>query len=617
MNLDYKTLGLMCGIEIHQQLDTHKLFCDCDSAMQDKPDSKIVRKLRAVAGELGQVDAAALHEVLRGKEFHYRIYPNESCGVETDSEPPHGINREALDISLMVSVMLNCEVPDEIHFMRKQVVDGSITTGFQRTALLGLSGCLKTDVGNVGITNVCLEEDASQILGREHGVVYYGLNRLCVPLVEIGTAPDIRTPKQARDVAAKIGMILRSTGKVRRGLGTIRQDINVSITEGTRVEIKGVQELRLIPKYVENEVLRQSSLVDIKNRLIAGGFDPIKNVRIEKVAHIFRESEHPITKGKKTYAIKIPGFAGFLKTKLTPTRTLGNEIANYIRVRIGARGFIHSDEEVSKYGLNPHFKRLEKHMETKKGDSLIIVSGDEEHCEKTLKAIIQRINMLLDGVPEETRKAMGNGDTEYMRPLPGSARMYPETDILPIFIDDKKLRSVRRNLPELLEERILRFVMKYKINQELANQVIYSGKGNLFEYGIERRIDPTFLAWILTSAPPQVKIRDKAPVENISESRIRDVLDILKKKKLTKEAVLDLLKELAFHPEKKPENLVKTDGMSESELMGIIKKSIKANPDVLKKHSPEKILMGIVMKDVRGRVSGNDVAKALAKELKK
>jgi glutamyl-tRNA(Gln) amidotransferase subunit E len=615
-DLDYKKLGMKCGVEIHQQLDTHKLFCDCDSSMQEKDDAEIVRRQRAVAGELGAVDAAALHEVFRGREFHYRIYPNESCLVETDSEPPHDLNKEALEISLQVATMLNCDIPNEIHVMRKQVIDGSNTTGFQRTAILGLDGWLKTDAGKVGITNVCLEEDASQILGREQSNVIYGLNRLCVPLVEIGTSPDIRTPEQAREVAAKIGMIMRSTGKVKRGIGTIRQDVNVSIAGGTRVEIKGAQDLRLIPKLVIHEVLRQGSLIDIKNQLLTRGFKPIKNAKIEKVTHIFSESKHPVVKGKKTYAIKIPGLAGFLKQKLTPTRTLGNEIANYVKIRIGAKGFIHSDEDISKYGLNPHFQKLEKHIGAKKGDSLIIVSGDEEHCEKTLNAITERVNMLLDGVPKETRRALDNGDSEYLRPLPGAARMYPETDILPISIDDKKLRQIKRDLPELLEDRIMRFVLKHKISQDLARQVVHSGKSDLFEYGLGMKIDPTLLAWFLTSALSHVKTKDNAPIEKITDSKLKDVLKILKERKMTRESVLELLKELAFHPDKDTKELVMVETVSDASLQKIIKNVIIQNKDVLKKHNPEKILMGLVMREVRGKIPGNEVAKALAKELK-
>ncbi|MCK4714219.1 MAG: Glu-tRNA(Gln) amidotransferase subunit GatE, partial [Candidatus Aenigmarchaeota archaeon] len=240
---DYRKLGLKCGIEIHQQLSTRKLFCDCPSSLDGKPKGEIVRSLRAVAGELGDVDAAALHEVLTGKSFAYQVYPCESCEVELDEEPPHDLNSEALDIAPVVATLLKCDVPDEIHVMRKQVIDGSNTTGFQRTAIVGLDGRIETPSGDVGVTNLNLEEDACQILGRKDKTVTYGLNRLCIPLIEIGTTPDIRTPEHAKEVAARIGMILRSTGKVMRGLGTIRQDVNVSVRGGARVEIKGAQDL--------------------------------------------------------------------------------------------------------------------------------------------------------------------------------------------------------------------------------------------------------------------------------------------------------------------------------------------------------------------------------------
>ncbi|MFH1445532.1 MAG: Glu-tRNA(Gln) amidotransferase GatDE subunit E, partial [Nanoarchaeota archaeon] len=138
--LNYKELGLKCGLEIHQQLSSHKLFCNCDSQMLQQPKDEIFRKQRAVAGELGDVDAAALHEVLKNKEFHYKIYPEESCLVEADEEPIHDMNRDALEIGLKIALMLNCEIPEEIHVMRKQVIDGSNTSGFQRTAIIGLNG---------------------------------------------------------------------------------------------------------------------------------------------------------------------------------------------------------------------------------------------------------------------------------------------------------------------------------------------------------------------------------------------------------------------------------------------------------------------------------------------
>ncbi len=614
--MDYAKLGLKCGLEIHQQLDTHKLFCDCQSSLDGQARGEIVRRIRAVAGELGDVDAAALHEVLRGKEFHYRIYPDESCEIELDEEPPHELNRDALDITLTIALLLKCDIPDEIHIMRKQVIDGSNTTGFQRTAIVGLNGRFKTPSGEVGIANLSLEEDAAQILGKEYNSVIYGLNRLCIPLIEIGTTSDIKSPEHAREVAARLGMILRSTGRAKRGLGTIRQDINVSIRDGARVEIKGAQDLALIPKYVENEIQRQLNLVKIRDNLRKAKFKPPKPI-LKDASHIFGKAQSEITRGKPTFSMRIPGFAGYLKTQLTPTHTLGNGIASYVRVKIGARGFIHSDEALDKYGLEEHFRELEKHHRAGPRDTLIIVSGDRGLARKTFQAISECISQLLKGVPEETRRTLENGDTEFMRPLPGAARLYPETDIPPVFITPAKLREIKRNLPELLEQRVVRFMSRYRLNEELASQVVHSGFSEQFEYGVKSGLEPTFVASLLTSGLTQLKRKYGVPTENLTDSEFRKLFNYLKKRRLPKERVLELLKELATRPDTELADLLKEEGLSEADLTKTIKQVINKNRGALRKPRPEKILMGEVMKEVRGKAPGQLVMKLLLKEIKK
>jgi glutamyl-tRNA(Gln) amidotransferase subunit E len=614
--MDYAKLGLKCGVEIHQQLDTRKLFCDCQSSLDSQARGEIVRRLRAVAGELGDVDTAALHEVLMGREFRYRLYPGESCLVEQDEEPPHNLNTDALDIALTIAVMLGCDVPDEIHVMRKQVIDGSNTTGFQRTAMVGLNGKLGTPSGDVGITNLSLEEDAAQILGKEHGSVIYGLNRLCIPLVEIGTTSNIRSPEHAREVAARLGMILRSTGRAKRGLGTIRQDINVSIRDGARVEIKGAQNLNLVPRYVENEAQRQVNLVKIRDKLKKSGFKPPRPV-LRDASRIFGRAQSRITRGKPTFSMRIPGFAGFLKTQLTPTRTLGNEIAGYMRVRTGSRGFIHSDEVLEKYGLEEHFRELEKHHKAGPKDTLIIVSGDRALARKTFQAITERIEQLLGGVPEETRRALENGDTEFMRPLPGAARLYPETDIPPVFITPAKMREIRKNLPELIEQRVVRFMGRYRINEELASQVVHSGFSEQFEYGVGSGLEPTFVASLLTSGLTQLKRKEAVPVENLTDSEFRKLFDYLKKRRLPRERVLELLRELATRPDTPLADLLREEGLSERDLTRIIRRVVSRNRGALRKPRPEKILMGDVMKEVRGKASGQLVMRLLLREIRK
>ena len=617
--MDYKKLGLKCGIEIHQQLDTHKLFCNCSTTMQQEPRDEIGRKLRAVVGELGEVDPAAAQEAMKGKTFLYKAYKGETCLVETDSEPPHRLNPEALDITLTVAGMLNTDIPNEIHVMRKTVIDGSNTTGFQRTALVGINGCLETSGGRIGVTNIALEEDAAQILDRAEGKTVYGLDRLGIPLIEIGTDPDIKTPEQAKETAQRIGMILRSTGMVKRGLGTIRQDVNISIRDGARIEIKGVQELKMIPLYVDHEVRRQVNLIQIRQRLKKLGFKPVK-LSIYDATHVFKNAQSKITKGKKVYAIRLPKFEGFLKTKLTPTRTLGNEIAAYVRVKIGAKGFIHTDEMLEKYGLEKHFDDLKKHTKAVNGDTLIIVSGDKETSHKTLEAIVERINQLLVGVPEETRKALDDGNSEYLRPLPGAARMYPETDIPPLEITDKHTKRIMSNLPETWDRMIKRFMKQYKLNEELSRQVVNSGLGSSFEDIVKLDVEPKLVATTITLGLRDLKTREAVPIENIRDEHVLGTFKAYKSGKIQKQNIIDVLRKCATNPQEDMKHVIdgfKSRFMTEDEVRTLVIETIEEKPAIMKKDRPEKIYMGLVMAKVRGRAAGNIVMKVLQEEIKK
>ena len=258
MELDYAKLGFKCGIEIHQQLDTLKLFCNCQSIVHDSnPDIIVKRRLHAVSGETGRIDNAAAYEKSKDKEFIYEACSASCCLVELDEEPPHKVNQDALNVVLEVALLLNAKIIDDIQFMRKTVIDGSNVSGFQRTALIAQDGYIETSKGNVNVPIICLEEEAAKKIETKKEYARYRLDRLGIPLIELGTDPSIKDPEHAKEVAEKLGMILRSTGKVKRGLGTIRQDVNVSIRGGARTEIKGFQDLKSIPKVINYEVERQ------------------------------------------------------------------------------------------------------------------------------------------------------------------------------------------------------------------------------------------------------------------------------------------------------------------------------------------------------------------------
>ncbi len=268
--MEYEKIGLKIGLEIHQRLESHKLFCNCPSIMRDdKPDIIVKRRLRAVAGESGAVDIAAKFEMEKGLEFIYEGYSDTTCNVEIDEQPPGPLNLDALNIALQIALLLNAKPVNEVQVMRKTVVDGSNTSGFQRTALIARNGYLETSLGKVGIEAIYLEEEAAKNVKEGESSRVWRLDRLGIPLVEIQTKPDIKTPEHAKEAAELIGMVLRSTGKVKHGIGSIRQDINLSIKEGARVEIKGFQDLRSIPKIIEQEIKRQADLIKAGKKVIS------------------------------------------------------------------------------------------------------------------------------------------------------------------------------------------------------------------------------------------------------------------------------------------------------------------------------------------------------------
>src|SRR2546422_1641982 len=328
--MDYRALGLKVGLEIHQQLATRKLFCECESVLVEDPGgSRSRRRLRPTQSEMGEIDAAALEEAKRRLTFVYEATPN-SCLVEADEEPPHPPNPEALDIALEIALLLDAEPVNEVDFMRKIVIDGSNTAGFQRSGLVALDGRLEVNEKRIGVPTILLEEDAARKLGESEAEVVYRLDRLGIPLVEIATTPNIETPEEAREVALAFGSLLRATRKVKRGIGTIREDVNVSIEGGARIEIKGVQELRLIATFVEKEGERQVMLLEGATELKRRNITSVPT-ELRDLTSLFRETESKVvqTALKRSgvgLAWSLPGFAGLLKGKLGP------ELAAHARI---------------------------------------------------------------------------------------------------------------------------------------------------------------------------------------------------------------------------------------------------------------------------------------------
>ena len=619
---DYSKLGLMAGLEIHQQLDTEeKLFCGCPTTLRDTADSnfEFFRYLRPTRSEMGEVDRAAAEEAMVTRRFIYKAY-GTTCLVENDEEPPRELNREALDITLQIAKMLNMRVFDEIHTMRKIVIDGSNTSGFQRTALASTGGYMETSQGNVGIGVLCLEEEAAKKVEDKGDSVIYSLDRLGIPLVEIGTEPDIVSPAHARETAELIGMLLRSTGSVKRGLGTIRQDVNISIARGARVEVKGVQALDLIETIVEQEVERQVNLLDIMEELQSRNADVSGD--IIDVTGLFAQSQSKVIKKalKKgvVMAVKLAGFAGLVGREVQPGRRLGTELSDYAK-KSGVGGIFHTDE-LPAYGITAdEVDALQKAVGAMEGDCVIMVADLEDRARGAMQMAIERARMALDSVPEETRRALPDGNSAYMRPLPGAARMYPETDVPPVVVTQDMLDAVK--LPELLPQRKDRYMKEWGLNEELAGRMAYSAHFTLFEEVMSevKGVNPMLVATTLMSTLPELR-RDGVAVENLNINHFLQVFELVNSGGVAKEALPTLLRALSDQPGMTARDAAASldlESIDDESVERIVEDIITQRMDFVKERGMGAVgpLMGEVMKELRGNVDGKTLSSLLKKKI--
>ena len=491
--LNYDELGLKVGLEFHQQLDTHKLFCNCPSVIRtDDPDIKVKRRLRAVAGETGEVDMAAAFEAKKEANVIYEGYSDTTCLIELDEEPPSPINEEAVRIALEIAFYFKMRPIDEIQVMRKTIVDGSTPMGFQRTAKVAIGtkdSYLPTSQGKVFITQLYVEEDAARIIEQTKEGTTFRVDRLGIPLIEIRTDPDIHSPEQTKEVAEQIGEIIRDIGKIKRGLGTIRQDINVSIRDGARVEIKGAQELDLVGEYVKNEVLRQLNMIKIREVLENRGVqeDDIA-IKHKDVSNIFAETkgkfiQKALKKRERVLGVKLSKFGGLLGRELQPSRRLGTEFADAVKIYAGLGGILHSDE-LPNYGISEdEVSEVRKALEYGDDDGFVLVVGPKEKCELAIRTICNLAKIYITHVPKEVRKPNPDGTTAFLRPLPGSARMYPETDAVPLPISSEMVEEIKQHLQEKkkrleeekkrLEEEKKRLEKVYDLSEELAEELVH------------------------------------------------------------------------------------------------------------------------------------------------
>lgn len=617
-DFDYQELGLKVGFEIHQELDTHKLFCNCPSELRDEePPMMVNRELRPTESELGEIDRAALAEEAKSKKFQYGVYPESVCLVELDEEPPHSVNEEALEIGLEAALLFDAKPVDEVHVMRKTVIDGSNTAGFQRTILMATGGRMEVGDTVTTLPTLCLEEDAARKSGESSDRVEYNLDRLGIPLLEIATDPDFNDPETAEEAAKKMGTILRATGKMKRGIGTIRQDVNVSIEEGARQEIKGVQELSLITPVIEREVQRQVRLLGIKEEL-----EERCPSRVEKdiidVTGVFSDTDSGVIQGVlpegKVLGVKLEGFDGLLGKEVQPDRRFGTELSDYASVYGGVGGIFHTDE-LPGYGITEEeVEEVRDALGASEGDAVVIIADEENKARKGLEAVADRANRAFDGVPEETRRALLEGNTQYMRPLPGAARMYVETDVPPIQISEERLEEIREILPEKPGEKEERYREEFGLSEELARQMSVSEKAQLFEDIVdEYGVDPTLVATTLGQHLTQLE-REGIDTGDITDEALREIFGLVTDNEISKDVLPDLLEEVGSGSEVgEAVDELGVRKMEEGRVQKIVSEVVEEKKGLIEERGKKSIdaLMGLVMKEVDGKADGQTVHRML------
>jgi len=614
---DYATVGFKSGLEIHQQLLTEKkLFCRCPAGIySDHYDAEILRHMRPTLSELGVYDGTALMEFKTKKEIIYRINRDTVCTYEMDDTPPFLINEDALDIALGIGMLYNCKLVDELHIARKQYLDGSIPTGFQRTAIYAVDGWIPYKDRKVKIVQMSIEEDSCREVADYFHNRIYQTDRLGMPLIETVTGPDMRTPQEAAEVGWICASLVRSTHKVRRGIGAARQDVNVSVEGGTRVEIKGVPKIGMIPLLTHNEAMRQWNLLrlreELKKRKIteetfeATDFD-ITSI-IKKPHYI--PLKNAVESKLKINCVVLKGFKDLLRWETQPDTYFSKEISDRVRViacLTTIPNLIHSDSKTDTI-TSSDWQKVKKFTNASDDDTLVIVWANDEDIQTAVNEIIIRAKEAAIGIPSETRQALSDGTNGFERILPGADRMYPDTDLPPKQIAADRIEEIKFWLPEQFWKRRT-WYKELGIPQDTIDELSISKYAELFKKAVkEWNVNPVTAAVVLIQYPKRLK-RGQLHFSQISEDIFSSILKAYADGKLTSDFILSALKISAelgmFVEEIIPQPITKTD--LEKEIV-IAEQQMQKMP-FIKKDNVHSIMMGILMNKLRGRISAKLIA---------
>lgn len=576
----WEKIGFKCGLEVHQQLKTNKkLFCRCKAGIYhdfDKFDAEIVRHMRPTLSELGGYDGTALMEFKTRKKIVYRINNDSACTYEVDDTPPFQLNREALDNAMQVALLMKMKIVGELHITRKQYLDGSIPTGFQRTTILGIEGDFPIRNKTIRVIQFSIEEDSCrEVSDIRHTRVYYA-DRLGMPLIETVTYPEMLTPWEAAEAAQHIRFIARSSGKVRIGIGAAREDVNVSVTGGTRVEIKGVAHISWIPKLTHNEAFRQVSLLEIK-RILHERIPQPENWSIKHSILDPSEWKHiPILKaaakeGWKLIAVNLPDFKDILSFFNQPGRIFADEIIDRLKVIacLERPNMMHSEQfafegSSDAAGLSPaDWSRIQQELAAKENDSQILFWAPDEDIKTALETIMERCQMAFTGVPNETRKSLPGGITLFERVLPGADRMYPDTDSAPISIHEEQIEAARKELPLQLSDR-LKQLAEWGIPEDAYTYILRNNLMPFLEQQTQENAIPAKQLGLLYAHHLKSMQGSKAlPFDN---QRMADLLHFAQNRKLSLDILAPMLTVLFSHPNMQFSSILEVIGFKETSL---------------------------------------------------
>ncbi|MFH2141848.1 MAG: Glu-tRNA(Gln) amidotransferase subunit GatE [Bacteroidota bacterium] len=626
---DYDRIGFMSGLEVHQQLKTiEKLFCRCPAGIyhdNDDYDAEVIRHMRPTLSELGEYDGTALMEFKTRKNIVYRINNTTACTYEVDDTPPFKIDREALEYALKISILSKLNIVGEVHITRKQYLDGSIPTGFQRTAILGVEGEIPLRHKKVRLIQLSIEEDSCREISDIGHVRVYKTDRLGMPLIETVTYPDCVNPDEVREACNYIRFLNRSTGNVRTGMGAGRQDVNVSCKGGTRVEIKGVAHTKWIPLLTHNECFRQWALLAVRDKLK----QKVKDQKNWKISYEYLDWDgyeityEPMKIAKdlkhKLIAVNLPGFKGILSHFTQPEKIFANEISDRLKVIacLEKPNMLHTEQFDDMIGVT-EIEIIKTILQAGENDAQIIIWGHEDDMKTALETIEERCQMAFNGVPNETRKSFENGTTIFERVLPGADRMYPDTDSPPIPLEDDYISKLRETLPVDVVDRFNQ-LKKWEIPEDTYTYIFKNNFVPLIEKIItDLKYNPRFIGTFFGHWFKYIEGHYKAP-SDFKYEQIYDLFKYIKDHKFDKEIAKNMIKVIYEHPQMDYESVltsIKFKKKSKDDLIAsveFLKNKFKENGRKNNEHSEVNWILG----QVRALAVGNIDLKELIKQIEK